>query len=370
MATKWVYNFGDGKADGRAEKKNLLGGKGANLAEMASIGLPVPPGFTLTTEICTYFYQNDCTYPKELTHQVEEALQLVEKRTGCVFGDDTNPLLVSVRSGARASMPGMMDTVLNLGLNMARPSRSKFAVGNNKFVWSCPECPYVVEVSDCRLIPKRRYTHMKNHHEGRQVGRRQKSGPTLVAASSSTSLAWTCPYCSLGYTAQELDKYDPDTIRQTKALHWQNYHKKVPWKTWVKKVRQTLRCSKYANQQRITMLNCHIAKVGKLQQMKKRGFVGLVVPYLRPNRTGLKKFGLRRSWQCGTCMQIYRSDGPHVANHQCFRLDQTMQKRKWHTQLQQVRKWCQTHPEHGLTDLQKVIDDFEAVLVQKPSQQS
>jgi len=117
MATKWVYNFGDGKADGRAEKKNLLGGKGANLAEMASIGLPVPPGFTLTTEICTYFYQNDCTYPKELTQQVEEALHLVEKRTGRVFGDDTNPLLLSVRSGARASMPGMMDTVLNLGLN-------------------------------------------------------------------------------------------------------------------------------------------------------------------------------------------------------------------------------------------------------------
>ncbi|CAK8999562.1 Pyruvate [Durusdinium trenchii] len=114
---KWVYNFGDGKADGRAEMKNLLGGKGANLAEMASIGLPVPPGFTLTTEVCTHFYQNDCNYPKELTQQVEEALALVQTRTGRVFGDSTNPLLVSIRSGARASMPGMMDTVLNLGLN-------------------------------------------------------------------------------------------------------------------------------------------------------------------------------------------------------------------------------------------------------------
>eukprot|EP00438_Fugacium_kawagutii_P025775 Skav230056 [mRNA] locus=scaffold1221:85744:97360:+ [translate_table: standard] len=108
---KWVYDFGDGKADGRAEMKNLLGGKGANLAEMASIGLPVPPGFTITTEFCTHFYQNGCQYPKELEQQAWH-------RTGRKFGDSTNPLLVSVRSGARASMPGrMMDTVLNLGLN-------------------------------------------------------------------------------------------------------------------------------------------------------------------------------------------------------------------------------------------------------------
>ncbi|CAE7333040.1 ppdK [Symbiodinium sp. CCMP2592] len=114
---RWVYNFGDGEADGRAELKNLLGGKGANLAEMASIGLPVPPNFTLTTEVCAHFYQNGCNYPKELNKQVEEALALVQQRTGRVFGDSTNPLLVSVRSGARASMPGMMDTVLNLGLN-------------------------------------------------------------------------------------------------------------------------------------------------------------------------------------------------------------------------------------------------------------
>ncbi|CAE7894817.1 ppdK [Symbiodinium necroappetens] len=116
MAT-WVYNFGDGEADGRSEMKNLLGGKGANLAEMASIGLPVPPGFTLTTEVCTHFYKNGCKYPQELTGQVEKALALVQQRTGRVFGDSANPLLVSVRSGARASMPGMMDTVLNLGLN-------------------------------------------------------------------------------------------------------------------------------------------------------------------------------------------------------------------------------------------------------------
>ena len=114
---KWVYVFGDGKAEGKAEMKNLLGGKGANLAEMANLGLPVPPGFTITTEVCTFFYANRKSYPKELKVQVEAALARVGKQTGKGFGDAKNPLLVSVRSGARASMPGMMDTVLNLGLN-------------------------------------------------------------------------------------------------------------------------------------------------------------------------------------------------------------------------------------------------------------
>jgi len=114
---KWVYTFGDGKAEGRTEMRNLLGGKGANLAEMANLGLPVPPGFTITTEVCTYFYANRKTYPKELKGQVEAALAHVGKLTAKGFGDAQNPLLVSVRSGARASMPGMMDTVLNLGLN-------------------------------------------------------------------------------------------------------------------------------------------------------------------------------------------------------------------------------------------------------------
>jgi pyruvate, orthophosphate dikinase len=114
---KWVYAFGGGKAAGRAGMKNLLGGKGAGLAEMASLGLPVPPGFTITTEVCTYFYEHGKTYPKELKAQVEIALAEVGRITGKTFGDAENPLLVSVRSGARASMPGMMDTVLNLGLN-------------------------------------------------------------------------------------------------------------------------------------------------------------------------------------------------------------------------------------------------------------
>ena len=131
----WVYNFGSGNADGRAEMKNLLGGKGANLAEMASIGLPVPPGFTLTTEICTYYYQNDCQYPADLKEQVTNALALVETRTGRKFGDATNPLLVSVRSGARASMPGMMDTVLNLGLNDATAEALAKQSGDRRFAF-------------------------------------------------------------------------------------------------------------------------------------------------------------------------------------------------------------------------------------------
>ena len=117
MAEKYVYFFGNGKAEGRADMKNLLGGKGANLAEMTSIGLPVPPGFTLSTEVCTYYYANGETYPTSLNDEVEANLKQVEQIMGRTFGDAANPLLVSVRSGARASMPGMMDTILNLGLN-------------------------------------------------------------------------------------------------------------------------------------------------------------------------------------------------------------------------------------------------------------
>ena len=114
---KWVYSFGGGKAEGKAKMRDLLGGKGANLAEMSNLGLPVPPGFTITTAVCTYFYANRKSYPKDLKKQVEAALARLGKLTGKSFGDRKNPLLVSVRSGARASMPGMMDTVLNLGLN-------------------------------------------------------------------------------------------------------------------------------------------------------------------------------------------------------------------------------------------------------------
>ncbi|ABL01104.1 pyruvate, phosphate dikinase [Pelobacter propionicus] len=117
MAQQYVYFFGGGKADGRADMKNLLGGKGANLAEMTSIGLPVPPGFTISTEVCTEFYKNDRTHPASLAAEVSANLRKIEELMGKKFGDSGNPLLLSVRSGARASMPGMMDTVLNLGLN-------------------------------------------------------------------------------------------------------------------------------------------------------------------------------------------------------------------------------------------------------------
>src|SRR5262249_21742911 len=115
--TKWVYGFGDGKAEGKAEMRDLLGGKGANLAEMSNLGLPVPPGFTITTEVCTYFYDHERSYPADLNAQVDQALAEIGRLTGRSFGDAKRPLLVSVRSGARASMPGMMDTILNLGLN-------------------------------------------------------------------------------------------------------------------------------------------------------------------------------------------------------------------------------------------------------------
>lgn len=117
MPSKYVYYFGNGKAEGKADMKSLLGGKGANLAEMTNIKLPVPPGFTITTEVCNYYYSHNKKYPAELKKQVEYALKKIEKDMGCKFGDNKNPLLLSVRSGARASMPGMMDTVLNLGLN-------------------------------------------------------------------------------------------------------------------------------------------------------------------------------------------------------------------------------------------------------------
>jgi len=117
MKEKYVYFFGGKKAEGKAEMKNLLGGKGANLAEMVNIGLPVPAGFTITTDVCTAYYKNKKKYPKELEDEVNEALKKTEKEMGAIFGDKHNPLLVSVRSGARASMPGMMETVLNVGLN-------------------------------------------------------------------------------------------------------------------------------------------------------------------------------------------------------------------------------------------------------------
>jgi pyruvate,orthophosphate dikinase len=132
---RYVYWFGGGRADGRADMKNLLGGKGANLAEMARLGLPVPPGFTISTDVCTYYYAHGRTYPGPLRTQVKGALGKIEKALGKRFGDPANPLLVSVRSGARASMPGMMDTILNLGLNDATVQGLIASTGNERFAY-------------------------------------------------------------------------------------------------------------------------------------------------------------------------------------------------------------------------------------------
>ncbi|MFW6057111.1 MAG: PEP/pyruvate-binding domain-containing protein, partial [Chloroflexota bacterium] len=117
MTTKYVYSFGNGTAEGRANLKDLLGGKGANLAEMARMGVPVPPGFTIISDACNEYLNNDQTIPEELREQVEAAIERLEAISGTSFGERDNPLLISVRSGARISMPGMMDTILDLGLN-------------------------------------------------------------------------------------------------------------------------------------------------------------------------------------------------------------------------------------------------------------
>jgi len=135
MSKKYVYKFGGGTADGTAKMKNLLGGKGANLAEMAGMGIPVPAGFTITTEMCTYYYQNKKKYPPELEKDVNAAIAKVESVMGAKFGDPNNPLLVSVRSGARSSMPGMMETVLNIGLTSKTIKGLAAKTGNERFVY-------------------------------------------------------------------------------------------------------------------------------------------------------------------------------------------------------------------------------------------
>ena len=132
---KYVYSFGHGRADGNGAMRSLLGGKGAGLAEMTRIGLPVPPGFTITTEVCTYYYEHKRTYPPQLARQVDEALAKVEKSVGKQFGGEQSPLLISVRSGARDSMPGMMDTILNLGMNDTTVDIVAAKTGNPKFAW-------------------------------------------------------------------------------------------------------------------------------------------------------------------------------------------------------------------------------------------
>ncbi len=137
MTKHWVYAFQAGKADGDATMKELLGGKGANLAEMSSLNLPVPAGFTITTEACVHYFRNNSQLPEGLIDEVETSLAELERVTGKGFGDVRNPLLVSVRSGARASMPGMMDTVLNLGLNDATVDGLAELTGDRRFALDC-----------------------------------------------------------------------------------------------------------------------------------------------------------------------------------------------------------------------------------------
>jgi len=165
---KWVYSFGDGRAEGKANMRELLGGKGAGLAEMANLGLPVPPGFTITTDVCTYYYAHDKQYPKDLERQVNDALARVGKITGKVFGDKSNPLLVSVRSGARASMPGMMDTVLNLGLNDETVEALAAKSGDRRFAYDSYR-RFITMYSDVVLgVGHEHFEELLDHHKERQ----------------------------------------------------------------------------------------------------------------------------------------------------------------------------------------------------------
>src|SRR4026209_2194064 len=165
---KWGYSFGDGRAEGKASLRNLLGGKGAGLAEMANLGLPVPPGFTITTDLCTYYYTHDKQYPKDLRGQVEKALVQVCRITGKTFGDKSNPLLVSVRSGARASMPGMMDTVLNLGLNDETVEALAKKSGDRRFAYDSYR-RFITMYSDVVLgVGHEHFEELLDHHKERQ----------------------------------------------------------------------------------------------------------------------------------------------------------------------------------------------------------
>ena len=165
---KWVYGFGGGRAEGKPNMRNLLGGKGAGLAEMANLGLPVPPGFTITTEVCTYYYANKQQYPKELRSQVEKALAQVGRITGKIFGDKSNPLLVSVRSGARASMPGMMDTVLNLGLNDETVAALAQQSGDRRFAYDSYR-RFITMYSDVVLgVGHEHFEELLDRHKDRQ----------------------------------------------------------------------------------------------------------------------------------------------------------------------------------------------------------
>lgn len=181
MVEQWVYGFGDGKAEGDATMRNLLGGKGANLAEMSSIGLPVPPGFTITTQVCTYYYDHDESYPDDLEDQVSKAVKALEGSMGAGFGDKSNPLLVSVRSGARVSMPGMMDTVLNLGLNDETVAGLAAKSGDERFAWDSYR-RFIQMYGDVVLgIP---------HHEFEDILEQHKRDENISLDTDVTAAGW------------------------------------------------------------------------------------------------------------------------------------------------------------------------------------
>jgi pyruvate,orthophosphate dikinase len=177
MSTKYVYFFGDGKGEGNGKMKELLGGKGANLAEMVNIGLPVPAGFTITTETCTYYYANNKQFPPELKAQVEDAIKKTEKAMGAELGSKTNPLLVSCRSGARESMPGMMDTVLNIGMNDDTVQALAKHSGNERFAWDSYR-RFVQMYGDVVLDLKPRSKTERDPFEAALDHKKEKAGVT------------------------------------------------------------------------------------------------------------------------------------------------------------------------------------------------
>ena len=204
--TKWVYTFGDGAAEGTAEMKALLGGKGANLAEMSNLGIPVPPGFTITTEVCSAFYAGGRAYPAGLAEEVDAALAHMGRISGKTFGDETDPLLVSVRSGARASMPGMMDTVLNLGLNDVTVLALARVAGDERFAYD----------SYRRFIQM--YSNVVlglEHHDFEEILDEHKETHGYVLDTDLTAEDWKAVIADYkGLIERELDKPFPQDPRE------------------------------------------------------------------------------------------------------------------------------------------------------------
>ncbi|MDX1574673.1 MAG: PEP/pyruvate-binding domain-containing protein, partial [Kiloniellales bacterium] len=207
--TKWVYSFGGGSADGNAGMRDLLGGKGANLAEMSALGLLVPPGFTITTEVCSHFTAHDGTYPEGLDAEVSAALAEVEAALGARFGDRDNPLLVSVRSGARASMPGMMDTVLNLGLNDETVEGLARQSGDRRFAFDSYR-RFIQMFGDVVLGV--------DHHNFEEILELHKEDRSLTQDTELTAEDWETVIA--GYKARIEEETDAPFPQDPKAQVW------------------------------------------------------------------------------------------------------------------------------------------------------